>query len=60
MLADIHNTSIDYLLRKTDIKEPYPKRRNINSIYIKKTGLVNLIAMINPVYYLQFQYPILY
>ena len=24
-LADFHNTSIDYLLGRTNIKEPYPK-----------------------------------
>lgn len=24
-LADLHNTSIDYLLNRTDRKEPYPK-----------------------------------
>lgn len=24
-LADFHNTSTDYLLGRTDIKEPYPK-----------------------------------
>ena len=26
-LADLHNTSIDYLLNRTDKKEPYPKVR---------------------------------
>lgn len=26
-LADIHNTSIDYILGQTDIKEPYPRRK---------------------------------
>lgn len=25
MLADFHNTSIDYLLGRTDMKDPYPK-----------------------------------
>ena len=24
-LADLHNTSIDYLLNRTSIKKPYPK-----------------------------------
>ncbi len=27
-LADFYNTSIDYLLDRTDVKEPYPKKRN--------------------------------
>ena len=27
-LAEFHNTSIDYLLGRTDIKTPYPKRRS--------------------------------
>jgi len=26
-LADFHSTSVDYLLGRTDIKEPYPPRR---------------------------------
>lgn len=26
-LADFHNTSIDYLLGRTDIKEPYPRKK---------------------------------
>ena len=26
MLADFYNTSIDYLVGKTDVKEPYKKR----------------------------------
>ena len=25
-LADLHNTSTDYLLNRTNIREPYPKR----------------------------------
>lgn len=29
-LADIHNTSIDYLLGRTDQKEPYPKSKSID------------------------------
>ena len=24
-LADFYNTSVDYLMKKTDIKQPYPK-----------------------------------
>lgn len=24
-IADFHNTSVDYLLERTDVKEPYPK-----------------------------------
>ena len=26
-LADFHNTSIDYLLERTDAREPYPKAK---------------------------------
>ena len=26
-LADFHNTSVDYLLGRTDVKEPYPKSK---------------------------------
>ena len=26
-LADFHNTSVDYLMGRTDVKEPYPRRR---------------------------------
>jgi len=26
-LADFHNTSVDYLINRTDIKEPYPKKK---------------------------------
>lgn len=26
-LADYHNTSIDYLLGRTDVKKPYPKAK---------------------------------
>ena len=29
-LANIHNTSIDYILNQTDKKQPYPKSTNIN------------------------------
>lgn len=25
-LADFHNTSVDYILNRRDIKEPYPKK----------------------------------
>ena len=25
-LADFHNTSVDYLINRTDIKTPYPKK----------------------------------
>ena len=31
-LADIHNTSIDYLLGRTDVKEPYPKGKAVEKI----------------------------
>ena len=24
-LADFHNTSVDYLINRTDVKKPYPK-----------------------------------
>lgn len=24
-LADFYNTSVDYLMKKTDVKQPYPK-----------------------------------
>ena len=27
MLADFHNTSVDYLLGRTNVKEPYPRRQ---------------------------------
>lgn len=27
-LAKIHNTSIDYLLGMTDVREPYPRAKN--------------------------------
>lgn len=27
-LANYHNTSVDYLLNLTDIKEPYPRKKN--------------------------------
>lgn len=26
-LADLYETSVDYLIERTDIKEPYPKRK---------------------------------
>jgi len=26
ILADFYNTSVDHLIEKTDIKEPYPKK----------------------------------
>lgn len=25
-LADYHNTSVDYLIERTDIKQPYPRK----------------------------------
>ncbi len=28
-LADLHNTSIDYLLGRTDVKEPLPKSKKV-------------------------------
>ena len=28
MLADFHNTSVDYLINRTDIKKPYAKKRH--------------------------------
>ena len=27
MLADFYNTSVDYLMGRTDVKEPYPRKR---------------------------------
>ena len=27
-IADIFNTSVDYLIERTDIKEPYPSKKN--------------------------------
>lgn len=30
-LADYYNTSVDYLLYRTDVSEPYPKRENSKS-----------------------------
>ena len=26
-IADFHNTSVDYLIGRTDVKEPYPPKR---------------------------------
>lgn len=28
-LADYHNTSVDYLIDRTDIKKPYPKGKTV-------------------------------
>ncbi|MCL2703948.1 MAG: helix-turn-helix domain-containing protein [Defluviitaleaceae bacterium] len=33
-LANFHNTSIDYLLGRTDIKEPYPK--SVETVHLFK------------------------
>jgi len=27
MLVDFYNTSVDYLMGRTDVKEPYPRKR---------------------------------
>jgi len=33
-LAEFYNTSIDYLLGLTDVKEPYPKGRRWGDLYL--------------------------
>ena len=38
-LADYYNTSIDYLLYRTDMIKPYPKKQNIKSNYISKESI---------------------
>lgn len=34
MIADFHNTSVDYLIGRTDVKEPYPN--SLSKKHIKK------------------------
>jgi transcriptional regulator with XRE-family HTH domain len=29
-LADLHETSVDYIMGRTDVKKPYPKRKRLN------------------------------
>ena len=31
-IADLHKTSVDYLIDRTDEKKPYPKRRTKHSV----------------------------
>ena len=38
-LADYYNTSIDYLLYKTDISAPYPRKQKLKSITKEKIAL---------------------
>ena len=42
-LAELFNTSVDYLMGRTDVKAPYPKTKNAahSPIIIDATGLTN-------------------
>lgn len=42
-LADLFNTSVDYLMERTDVKNPYPKPKKSSSPvkYVDVTGLTD-------------------